>query len=79
MIKVKATITTDVEMHLNCSIEDSKEMRRILLETLAKKGYSNNEIKYIKADVIPDEEVDFIEESEYMTGPSRHFHGGGHP
>ena len=44
MIKVKATITTDVEMHLNCSIEDSKEMRRILLETLAKKGYSNNEI-----------------------------------
>ena len=78
MIKVKVTIQTDVEFDLpGDNLEDGREVNRKIHERLILEGYKNLKVLYTKTELAPDddEDKDFVSVNEYLTGPSKHFHG----
>lgn len=58
MVKVKARIMTDVEYMINVDIKEGAEVKRKLLEYLAKDGYENNQINFIKTEKVDVEDLD---------------------
>lgn len=58
MIKINARILTDVEYVLDIPIEDGKEIKRKLKESMARDGYVNTEFQNIKTERIDSEELD---------------------
>lgn len=60
MIKVKSRILTDVEQVLDLDIED-RNVKREILEDLARKGYKNTKIEYLEISRIDDDDVDEID------------------
>ena len=57
MIKAKVRILTDVDMTVDVDINNYREVKRKVLERLAKDGYVNSEITFIHT-----EKIDRIDE-----------------
>lgn len=67
MLEVEVTVQHKVKMRIDEKIENSRDVRRKVIEKLARDGFVNSKIKYMTTTLAADDELDldFDDHLEY--------------